>query len=78
MHADPQVRSRKMVTEVQHSRLGSVKTLGMPVKFSLTPASPARGAPILGEHTLEILKEHGYSQNEIKRLESEGTILIGS
>ena len=50
----------------------------MPVKFSLTPASPARGAPILGEHTLEILKEHGYSQNEIKRLESEGTILIGS
>jgi crotonobetainyl-CoA:carnitine CoA-transferase CaiB-like acyl-CoA transferase len=39
MHADPQTQAREMVTEVQHSRLGTVKTLGTPVKFSATPGS---------------------------------------
>ena len=48
MHADPQVKARRMVTEVPHSRLGQVKTLGAPVKFSATSTSLTRGAPAAG------------------------------
>ena len=75
MHADPQVKARQMVIEVPHSRLGRVKTLGAPVKFSATPTSLTRGAPLLGEHTREVLREHGYSDREAENLEAEGAIL---
>lgn len=74
MHADPQTQARQMVTEVQHSRLGPVKTLGAPVKFSATPATIRRGAPLLGEHTAEVLQELGYSRVEIEQLAAAGAI----
>ncbi|MDE2963627.1 MAG: CoA transferase, partial [Acidobacteriota bacterium] len=74
--ADPQVKARRMVTEVPHSRLGPVETLGAPVKFSATPASLTRGAPLLGEHTREVLREAGYSDREAENLEAEGAVLI--
>lgn len=75
MHADPQVKARRMVTEVPHSRLGQVETLGTPIKFSATPTSLTRGAPQLGEHTLEVLREAGYGDRETEALEAEGAIL---
>lgn len=75
MHADPQVKARRMVTEVPHSRLGRVETLGAPVKFSATPTSLTRGAPLLGEHTREVLREVGYSGRETEILEAEGAVL---
>ena len=70
----PQTLARDMVVEVEHSRLGPVKTLGFPVKFSKNPAAVNRGAPILGEHTREILNELGYSDEEIMELEGTGII----
>ena len=70
----PQTLARDMVVEVEHSRLGPVKTLGFPVKFSKNPAAVNTGAPILGEHTREILNELGYSDEEIVELESTGII----
>jgi crotonobetainyl-CoA:carnitine CoA-transferase CaiB-like acyl-CoA transferase len=70
----PQTLAREMVVEVEHSRLGSVKTLGFPVKFSKNPAVISRGAPVLGEHTREILDELGYSEEEIVELEGQGII----
>jgi crotonobetainyl-CoA:carnitine CoA-transferase CaiB-like acyl-CoA transferase len=76
VHADPQTLAREMIVEVQHSRLGAVKTLGHPVKFSETPASIRRGAPVLGECTREIMLEHGYSTDEIDKLAAEGVVLI--
>jgi crotonobetainyl-CoA:carnitine CoA-transferase CaiB-like acyl-CoA transferase len=77
MHADPQTQARAMITQVQHSRLGPVKTLGTPVKFSETPASIRRGAPVLGEHTREILLEHGYSPSEIEKLAAASAVVDG-
>lgn len=74
MHRDPQTLARDMVVEVPHSRLGRVKTLGHPVKYSATPAELHRGAPLLGEHTREVLKELGYDQDEIDSLLADGAV----
>ena len=76
MLADPQVLARNMVVEVEHSRLGPMKTLGPPVKFSATPGEVKHGAPQLGEHTREVLKEYGYSDAEIDRLAGNGDVII--
>jgi crotonobetainyl-CoA:carnitine CoA-transferase CaiB-like acyl-CoA transferase len=75
MHADPQVQARRMVVDVPHSRLGNVKTIGAAVKFSATPSGVERGAPLLGEHTREVLRSHGYSDADIDTLAASGVVL---
>jgi len=74
MLADPQVQAREMVVEVEHPRAGKTKALGHPVKFSETPTSVERAAPVLGEHTREVLGGLGYSDTEIDRLHAEGAV----
>lgn len=73
--ADPQTLARDMVVEVEHSALGSVKTLGLPVKFSATPGEVSTGAPRYGEHTREVLRACGYDDQQIDRFEKEGAIV---
>ena len=75
MLTDPQVLARRMVVEVEHSRLGRMKTLGPPVKFSATPGEVRSGAPLLGEHTREVLREYGYSDAEIDKLAGNGDVI---
>ena len=72
--ADPQVQAREMVVEVEHSRVGKTKAVGLPIKFSETPGSVRRGAPVLGEHTDEVLKSLGYSAERIAALRTEGAV----
>jgi crotonobetainyl-CoA:carnitine CoA-transferase CaiB-like acyl-CoA transferase len=74
MHADPQVQARDMVVEVEHARLGPVRTLGLPVKFSDTPGKLAAGAPVFGQHTREVLRAHGFTAAEIEALLAEGAV----
>jgi crotonobetainyl-CoA:carnitine CoA-transferase CaiB-like acyl-CoA transferase len=76
--ADPQTVAREMVVEVEHSTVGPVKTLGLPVKFSGTPGKVRRGAPVYGEHTREILRDHGFGEEEIAALEAEGAVVTFS
>ena len=76
MLADPQVQAREMVVEVDHPRAGRVKALGSPIKFSDTPGAIRRPAPLLGEHTLEVLGALGYSGAEIERLKGEGAVFF--
>jgi len=64
-----------MVVEVEHSTLGPVKTIGLPVKFSETPGKVAAGAPVYGEHTREVLAEYGFDKTQIEALEKEGAIV---
>ena len=66
--ADPQIRAREMVVEIEHPTLGRVQTPGSPIKMSETPPVVARPAPLLGEHTREVLREVGYSDEEISIL----------
>jgi crotonobetainyl-CoA:carnitine CoA-transferase CaiB-like acyl-CoA transferase len=72
---DPQTAAREMVVEVEHTTLGRVKTLGLPVKFSHTPGKVRAGAPLFGEHTREVLAEHGFSRDEIAAFEREGAVV---
>ncbi len=74
MHEDPQTQAREMVTEVEHPRVGRMKTLGAPVKFHGTPGGVKCSAPLLGQHTIEVLSELGYSATDISRLISEGAV----
>jgi crotonobetainyl-CoA:carnitine CoA-transferase CaiB-like acyl-CoA transferase len=63
--ADPQVQSRQMVVELEHPTLGRMRTLGSPIKMSETPPLVERRAPLLGEHTGEVLRDAGFSDEEI-------------
>jgi len=54
---DPQIKARNMIVEVEHPVAGHLKMAGVPVKMSLTPGAVERPAPLLGQHTAELLKE---------------------
>ena len=68
MTANEQTLARDMVADVGSSEGSSLRVLGHPVKYSETPAAIQRRAPGLGEHTEEVLKEFGFSAEEIAEL----------
>ncbi|GFG52681.1 CoA transferase [Mycolicibacterium agri] len=70
--SDPHTLARKMVVEMEHPVEGTLKGLGIPVKLSDTPGSVRSAAPLLGEHTTEILCSLGYSDEEISRMRRDG------
>jgi len=72
--SDPQVIHRKMVVETDHPRAGRVRQIGIPIKFSDTPGEIRFPAPEFGEHTEGILKDLGYTAEDIGRLRKEGAI----
>ena len=75
LETDPQVAYNRMIVEYEHPTAGSVRTLGMPIQFSGTPGDIRRPAPLLGEHTDEILSEFGgYSSAEIAALQAQGVV----
>jgi alpha-methylacyl-CoA racemase len=66
------VRAREMVSAMEQPGLGTVRQLGVPVKMSRTPGDPTRPAPAFGEHTDEVLREAGYSDEEIAAMKESG------
>jgi crotonobetainyl-CoA:carnitine CoA-transferase CaiB-like acyl-CoA transferase len=64
--ADPHVAAREMTVTVDHPTLGELTTLGTPLKLSATPLNPRGRAPLLGEHTAEVLREYGVAENTIR------------
>ncbi|MGQ9723364.1 MAG: CaiB/BaiF CoA transferase family protein [Candidatus Jordarchaeum sp.] len=71
---DPQVKTRKMVVELDNPEVGKLKQTGIPIKFTKTPGEIKMRAPHLGEQTKEILLSLGYSEEEIKQLKNEQVI----
>jgi crotonobetainyl-CoA:carnitine CoA-transferase CaiB-like acyl-CoA transferase len=74
---DPQVRHLGLVAEVEQPGAGKVKMLTFPGRASGTPPRIDRPAPLLGQHTAEVLGELGLSREEIDRLAAAGVIVLG-
>ena len=77
MVSDPQTLAREMVVELDHPKTGRTRALGLPLKFSQTPGKVVHPAPLLGQHTREVLNAAGYSAKEIVRLAEAGAIGLG-
>jgi crotonobetainyl-CoA:carnitine CoA-transferase CaiB-like acyl-CoA transferase len=67
-------RARKMVVELDHPRIGRMKSLGNPVKSSAELFRSRTPAPWLGQHTSEVLAVLGYSQEQIAALYAGGVV----
>ncbi len=74
VYDDPQVRAREMVVETEHPVAGRTSNIGIPIKLSETPGRFQRPAPILGQHTDEVLRELGHTDEEIAVFRSEGVV----
>jgi crotonobetainyl-CoA:carnitine CoA-transferase CaiB-like acyl-CoA transferase len=72
--ADPHAQARGMVQELPHPHLGTVKSLGNPVKMSASPPRLRTAAPAPGADTDTILRELGYADAEIAALR-EGQVV---
>jgi crotonobetainyl-CoA:carnitine CoA-transferase CaiB-like acyl-CoA transferase len=74
MHRDSQALAREMIVQTEHPTAGPVKAIGLPIKFSDTPGGVRRAAPLLGQDTRAILRDHSFSDAEIAQLAEEGAI----
>ncbi|MCJ8519195.1 crotonobetainyl-CoA:carnitine CoA-transferase CaiB-like acyl-CoA transferase [Pseudorhizobium tarimense] len=74
---DEQIKHNGTFVEYDHPTEGRVKTPGFPIKFSKTPSVIERGAPLVGEHTREVLKDIGYDDAHIGALEKAGAVKAG-
>jgi crotonobetainyl-CoA:carnitine CoA-transferase CaiB-like acyl-CoA transferase len=74
MHADPQALARKMIVETTHPTAGEVRAIGLAIKFSETPGGVRRAAPVFGQHTREVLRDHGYSDAEVDQMAAVGAV----
>lgn len=70
-----QVLARDMIVEVDHPKAGKLKMPGVAIKLSETPGEIKRAAPLLGEHSVELLKEFfDYTEEDIQKLIDDGVL----
>ncbi|MCL0044043.1 CoA transferase [Dehalococcoidia bacterium] len=74
VYADPHTQARGMEVHVEHPVIGVVKNIGIPVKLSETPGSVRTAAPMLGQHSIEILTENGFSTAVVQDLIASGVV----
>ena len=75
--ADPQIAHNGTFVEYDHPTEGRVRTPGFAIRFSKTPSTVARGAPLAGEHTRDVLREAGYDDARIEALLKSGALSAG-
>jgi len=73
---DPQVEHNRLLQTVPHPGGGDLRVVGVPMAFSETPGDIRSGPPGVGAHTNEVLREAGFSDDEIRSLREDG--LMGS
>ncbi|EKG39962.1 L-carnitine dehydratase/bile acid-inducible protein F [Pseudomonas syringae pv. avellanae str. ISPaVe013] len=72
---EPQVKARNMLVKIPHPLKADFVTVGSPIKMSGTPVEYLRPAPMLGEHTDEVLKRQlGLDDERLAQLKSSGVI----
>ena len=69
---DPHLRQVGFFETLEHPTEGRIINMGVPVSWSVSPGGTFRHAPRLGEHTEEVLREAGYSEQQIAALLEEG------
>ena len=74
--ADPQVRHLQLIEQVEHTIAGHMEFVGPPVRYSNFTESPSLPPPLVGEHTIGVLREFGYSDQAIQRLRTEQVVGI--
>jgi crotonobetainyl-CoA:carnitine CoA-transferase CaiB-like acyl-CoA transferase len=75
---DPHLKAVGFWQQLDHPTEGKLRMTRFPVNFSGTPAENSRHQPVMGEHTIEILKEAGYSDSEIQSLlDAKATMAAG-
>ncbi|MET0517243.1 MAG: CaiB/BaiF CoA-transferase family protein [Burkholderiaceae bacterium] len=72
--ADPQVQARGMTVAMEHPLTAGLRLVASPMKLSATPVAYRRAPPLLGQHTLELLREAGLDAKQIERLRRDGVI----
>jgi crotonobetainyl-CoA:carnitine CoA-transferase CaiB-like acyl-CoA transferase len=73
---DPHLDAVGFFREVEHPSEGTIRVMDTPSRWSASPPSYRRHAPLLGEHSAEILGEAGYSEAEIESLVAEGVTAL--
>ena len=75
VYKNPQVLARKMLVDLEDPDLGTIHNIGIPVKLSATPGQIRTRAPMLGEHSTEVLLERGFSKAEVGKLVEAGVVV---
>ena len=75
--ADPHVIEREMIVEIEHPKIGLMKTLGLPIKSSGNLTQIRRPAPMLGQHSAEVLEQYGYTSEQIAAMVADGAAFTG-
>jgi crotonobetainyl-CoA:carnitine CoA-transferase CaiB-like acyl-CoA transferase len=73
---DPQVIHNNTFVDISHPKAGKLRVTGIPFTMSETPGEIRRPSPLIGEHGPEIMRELGYSDQEIKRMMAEKIISV--
>ena len=71
---DPHLAARNFFVDTPHAKIGTVRQIGSPMRFSQTPTRMDRAGPLVGEHTAEVLAENGFSESEIAQLNEQGVV----
>lgn len=71
---DPQVQWNKMIMSVEHPDIGEIKLLNHPVRYSGKEIEVRQTPPRHGEHTRAVLKEQGFTDEQIDRLVETGVV----
>lgn len=66
--SDPHIKARRMVADLDHPKIGPMKTLGLPIKSTGELTAIRTAAPWLGQHTNDVLRGLGYADAEIAAL----------
>ena len=75
MSEDPHTIARDMIARVPAATGGEHSVIAHPIKYSADPTNIRRGAPLLGEHSREVLAEFGFALDEIDSLIGSGAII---